>query len=1521
MRRIVAWFATNHVAANLLMGFAVLAGLASLARIPVKLYPDVDLPIITVRIPYLGAAPEEVESGVCARVEERLEGLTGVRELRSVASEGICTVEVELFFDADRRGVLGEVENRVNAIDTLPNETEKPIIELAEMSDLVLEVAVTGPGDERALKELGRRVRDDIRKLPGVTHATVANERPYEISVEVSEASLLRNNLTFADIAAALSNRSLDLPGGSVRTDGGEILLRTSGQAYWGADLERLAVTTRPDGTRVFLKDVARVVDGFADTVQALRFDGQPAALIRVARVGNQDARQISETVKRHVAEAPSRYPPGVGLSIWRDQSTRLNVRLGTLLDSGLQGLFLVLILLALFLRPHLALWVAAGIPIAFLGAIFIIYAFGLSMDATSVMGFILALGMLVDDAVVVGESVYVAHRRGAGQLAGAIEGAQRVLVPVTFGVLTTAVAFTPLLFATGTIGVMLGVMAATVICCVAFSLIECMMVLPAHLGHRTPRMPFGEFGITLLAILVIASFALTPDLRAGAAVAVVAFALVWASHILGFLNRLGSQFTRCQVRFESALAWFIETPFRRLARAALHNRLLTVSLGFAAIVSSTAIVFGGHVPYSFIIPTKGDSIVARLTMPLGSSEAATAQVVDRLADAARDVERRLEAEHEGPVVLHTMESIGAHPAMGTRLSFALEKSGPQLGGVTMQLTPSETRDVTTDEVAALWRSRNGPVPGDVKLAFITDRLARDPGIDIRVSGTDPASLRAVVTAIRRELNAFPGVYRIADTLQTGKEELRLAITPAGEALGLTLGDLGQQVREAYYGVEVQRVQRGRDDVRIMVRYPEVERRSLESLDRLRIRTPAGGEVPFQTVALVRPGRGLADIERTDGERTVNVTAEVDPELGTPEAVLGQLDAGFLQRTVGAYPGIDYSLESEALQSEMGAAVGPVFVLALLLIYALLAMPLGSYSQPLIIMSVLPFAFVGAVLGHAALKPFGLVLGISLTSIFGFVAACGVVINATLVLVHGVNRYRSAGDTMVDALVNAAVSRFRPILITTTTTLAGLTPLMLTDSVPAQPMVPMAVSLGFGVLVASAAALLVVPALWLLLHDLSGGAKRISGFVGGLIGGAPRLSTWMARYPYVQESLRSQEFTDLELPDDLDLDPETTRIARRGLVRLYYEREFDAGEMRQQLGAIAARTTTTDDLAAEARQWAEQRTFQLGVHMAGGAIEPADAARPITDILTSCLATLLTATRREFIDEHGEIPNDRAALVGLGALGRRELQTGAPLSVMFVYDNDPTPSTAPLTADEWHEQLLQRFLRLVGDMSPEGILYGTVTPYPLDGADGVRNTWSINAPAGRFADPAPADLRMLTHARVIADDGSLAEDFEAARRSALSRRADLGAIASDIEQIRQRYPLPNDGADIWDVGNLRGGLGDLELAAEFLLLAGAGSDSAVGGLAATFENAGGQGLLDPVVADELARHAVLWQNLAGFFRMTCIGRFDPNATTPEQRATIAELAGTADFEALPSRISDTALRTARHLDEIFDIRT
>jgi multidrug efflux pump subunit AcrB len=401
MKGIIAWFAHNHVAANLLLGLIVLSGLVAVVKMPQKSFPDLDIPVITITVPYLGAAPEEVEQGVCIRIEEELEGVEGVKQIRSNAKEGVCSISVELFEDTDTGKALDDVKNRVDAIDTFPVETEKPIVNLVSIVRAVLDIAVTGPTDERTLKVIGQQVRDDIAKLSGVTQVELRNTRPYEVSIEVSESSLRRNGLSFDDVANAVRSRSLDLPGGSIKTIGGEILLRTKGQAYWGQEFEQLVLRTAPDGTRLYLKDVATVVDGFADTDQMLRFDGKPAALIRVSRIGSQDIMDLTEIVGEYLDTAASRIPEGVELTVWNDGSLFLQDRLQTLLNSARQGFLMVLIVLAIFLRPRLAFWVSVGVPVAFLGAIAASYLLGLSIDAISLFGFILVLGLLVDDAIV----------------------------------------------------------------------------------------------------------------------------------------------------------------------------------------------------------------------------------------------------------------------------------------------------------------------------------------------------------------------------------------------------------------------------------------------------------------------------------------------------------------------------------------------------------------------------------------------------------------------------------------------------------------------------------------------------------------------------------------------------------------------------------------------------------------------------------------------------------------------------------------------------------------------------------------------------------------------------------------------------------------------------------------------------------------------------------------------------------------------------------------------------------------
>ena len=1086
----IAWFARNHVAANLLLGVIVLGGLVALPGIPQKSFPDIDVNIITISVLYLGAAPEEVEAGVCIRIEEELEGIEGVKRISSTANEGVCSVQVELFDNADVSRGLDDVKNRIDAIDTFPEETEKPVITLVTPQRIVMDIALTGPDDERTLKILGQRVRDEIAALPEVTQVTLANSRPYEVSVEVSEASLRRNSLTFDQVAQAVRGASLDLPGGSIKTAGGEILLRTKGQAYWGHEFEELVILTRADGTRLYLRDVADVIDGFEDTDQTIRFDGKPAALIRVFRIGDQDVLEITGALHEYLAQAEQNLPEGVELTIWNDNSLVLRERLDTLLNSARQGFLMVLLLLALFLRPRLAFWVSLGVPVAFLGALFLVGALGITINALSLFGFILVLGILVDDAIVVGENVYSNQQRGGPALDAAIKGTQQVSVPVIFGVLTTVAAFMPFLFAPGTMGQIQAIIGTVVMCCLLFSLVESQLVLPAHLGHHGVDSPEAEVGLLLIPIFAILIFEVAWDVRSYIGFAILSASITIALHLFGLFGSAAARIIDGQARFARMLERLIRNNFKRAARKAMAERHITLAIAMVALLSAFGILQSGRLPFSFFPPLVNDQVIAQLTMPLGTPASVTTDAVLALERSAQALAAQLADEYPGaPPVEHMLTAIGDHPVSnagngppGAPKNRAL---GGHLGEVTIQLTPSESREITTKEVAKMWRERSEAIPDVVELTFNYALFTAGEAINIQLEGDDVDELRIVAEKIRFKLAEFPGVIDISDSFRSGKKELKLSILPSGEALGLSLGALARQVRQAFYGEEIQRIQRGRDDVRVMIRYTKAERRSIGTLDSMRIRTPQGAEVPFSTVADAKLGRGFSAIKRSDRRRVVNVTADVDREVITANDVLADLKSGMIQAIMQDHPRVTYRLEGE--QREQGEAVEslvPLFGLALFVIYALLAVPLRSYSQPVVIMSVIPFALVGAIWGHLIMKSLGYVSGLAMMSVLGFIAASGVVVNSSLVLVHNIDARRATGQAVTDAVLDAVVSRCRPIILTSLTTFVGLSPLLLNRSVSAQFLVPMAVSLAFGVLFATVVTLFVVPSGYLVLEDI-----------------------------------------------------------------------------------------------------------------------------------------------------------------------------------------------------------------------------------------------------------------------------------------------------------------------------------------------------------------------------------------------------------------------------------------------------
>ena len=1079
MKPIIAWFVKNHVAANLLMALIIISGLLSIPQIPKKFFPDIEIPYVFVTVPYLGAAPEEVERGVCMRIEEKLEGIEGIDKISSYSREGMCTVTAELFESTDPSRALDEIKNQVDSITTFPKETEKPITNLVNPKRKVLDLALIGPTNEKELKELAEEVRYELTQLNGISQAEIAAVRPYEISIEVSEESLRRHGLSFQEIATAVRKSSLDVPGGTIKTDSGDILLRTTGQAYQGQEFENLIVRTRADGTRIYLKDVAEVVDGFSDTDLSFRFNKRPAALITVSRVGDEDIQEISQAVEEYVALTKLKLPNNFEMIIWNDDSEILEDRLDTLIGAALQGFLMVLILLALFLRPRLAFWVSLGVPVAFLGALTLANLVGLSIDAISLFGFILVLGILVDDAIVIGENIHSKHQGGAPLLEGAIRGAQDVTVPVIFGVLTTVTAFLPIMFASGFLGDIGFVIATTVICCLVFSIVESQLILPAHLGHSHIKSPEKEVGLMLIPIVLILIIAVSENFRQILALSVFGTSCFLALYLSGNFSKLANYAIQKQSLFANNFEFFVNTSFRSVSERALSKRYRTISWAVFAFIVAMALLGSGRLPFSFFPPLASDQVIAKLTMPLGTNPRMTEAGIEQLEDSANLLATELKSQYPNAnPVMHIASSIGSASGENSR------SEGSHLGEVVLQLTPSQTRDIKTVEVANRWRNLNGPVSDAIELKFNSSLFSSGDDINIQLEGKDVNALSLAAKQLRDKLAEYPGVIDITDSFRSGKKEIKLSILPSGESLGLTLSDLARQVRQAFYGEEAQRVQRGREDVRVMIRYPEDERGSLDALNSMRIRTPDGNEVPFATVAKGEEGVGFSTIRRSEGKRIVNVIASVDRTQITANEVIAELRSGPIQEILSPYPSVAYKLEGE--QREQAESIGSLISLSifgLVVIYALLAIPLNSYFQPLIIMSVIPFAFVGAVFGHWIMMKLGLVAGIAMMSIQGFVAAAGVVVNSSLVLVHSINNRRNQGESIKEAVVNSSLSRCRPIMLTSITTFVGLLPLMLNTSVQAQFLVPMAVSLAFGVLFSTVVTLLVVPSGYLVLDD------------------------------------------------------------------------------------------------------------------------------------------------------------------------------------------------------------------------------------------------------------------------------------------------------------------------------------------------------------------------------------------------------------------------------------------------------
>jgi multidrug efflux pump subunit AcrB len=1033
---LIAWFASNHVAANLLMFFIIVAGLISTTTIRKQTTPDFELNWIQVQVPYLGAAPQEVEEGVVIKVEEAVQDIAGITEIRSRSNEGNGSITLEVSQDADINEVLTEVKTRVDAISTFPALTEKPVIYKVEADTPVIFVAIHGNLDAYSRKLIAQNVRDDLLSMPEISQIDFYGDRAFEISIEVSEHILRQYGLTMTEVSQAIRNSSIDMPGGTIKTVGGDILLRTEGQVYTGVEYADLVLRTFPDGTRLTLGDIANIDDGFVETQSFGRFDGEPTATLNVLANGQQNELKTAAAVKAYVEEKRKTLPAGVEMDLWVDRSHYLTGRLDMMLKNMWQGALLVFLILSLFLRMKVAAWVIIGIPITFLGTLFLM-PYGpwpVTINMISLFGFIVVLGIVVDDAIIIGESIYTEIRAEGHTIDNVVKGAQRVAVPATFGVLTTIAAFAPMLFIGGVAGPFFEAMGMVVILCLMFSLVESKLILPAHLVHAKIK-PVDEEDL------------FNPQ------------------RPISFLQSIPRFFQKIQRHTQHGLHRLIHDHYQPLLAKAIDNAGLTVSVFVSVLIVTIGLMNSGMVRTVLFPEVPGDFIRMDLQMESGSAPEARNAALDRIEEAL--LELNDEYNQENPDLPPMISHIGSF-------------SQGDIGAVAWVELPMVTgRPLQVSDIANQWRERVGEIPGVKELTFEDgDNFGGGAPLSFRLSGDNYAGLEAAAEELEQHLATYGGVFDIRNSSESGAQEIKLTIKPEAEALGLTMASLGRQVRQAFYGEEAQRIQRGKDELRVMVRYPEEDRRSISDLENMRIRTPGGDEVPFESVADVSFGQSYSTIRRLNRARTITVSADIDPEIAEPGKIAEEISDEYIPIMLSRHSGISYGLEgSSQEEKDLMRNLTVASVAALFLIYALIAIPLRSYGQPLVIMSVIPFGMVGAVIGH-------LVMGkaLSMFSLFGFVALSGVVVNDSLIMVDFVNKARAVGVPIKQAVIQSGTKRFRAIILTSFTTAAGLMPIMLESSVQAQFVIPMAISLSFGILFATFITLFLIPALYILMR-------------------------------------------------------------------------------------------------------------------------------------------------------------------------------------------------------------------------------------------------------------------------------------------------------------------------------------------------------------------------------------------------------------------------------------------------------
>jgi multidrug efflux pump subunit AcrB len=1016
MKGPIAWMAGHSVAANLLMLVFLVGGIILALNIKQEVFPDFETDQVQITVPYPGASPQEVEKGILLAIEEAIAGLEGVDEVRSTAREGLASIIVDMIEGENLQKLAQDIQNEVDRITSFPEDSEKPIVAVVSRKRYVVSLALFGDQSERILREYAEFIRDRLLQEPEISQVEITSVRNYEIGIEISQDTLRRYSLTLDDVALRIQRASVELPGGAIRTESGDIMVRMMERRDFGHEFGRIPIITTADGTKILLEDIAVIKDDFEETSVASSFNGQPAVMIDVFRVGEQTPISVSDAVRPVVQEINEILPTGLQVDLRNDLSDIYRQRLGLLIKNGFLGLGLVFIFLAMFLEPRLAFWVSLGILISFLGSIFFLKLTNVSINMVSMFAFIVTLGIVVDDAIIVGENIYYHHQQGTPWYKAAVTGAREIAVPLNFTVLTNMVAFLPIFFIPGFMGKVYRHIPIVVISVFAVSLIESLFILPAHIGHRRKSAPSG------------------------------------------ILNRI----SRMQQHVGDALTSFTKQRYGPFLHKAIHWRYLTCAIGIAVLLITIGYIRSGRLGFELFPKIESDYAVVTAVLPFGTSFENAQRVERQLIASSKDIME----QNGGKILVEGIFSSIQDNVVETR----------------MYLTPPDVRPVSTAQVTELWREQTGVIPGLKSIKFESDAggPGRGAAISVELSHQRMDHLEKASAELADALRFYSNVTDIDDGFSPGKQQIDFNIKPEARSLGLESREVARQIRHAFYGAEALRQQRGRNEVKVMVRFPLQERISEYSLEEMILKAPNGTEIPLKDAVTITRGRAYTDIFRREGRRIVTVTADVNPRSQTGQ-VLASLRSEILPGLQEKYPGLNFSFEGrQADQRESMQALFRGLLMALIVIFAMLAIPLNSYIQPIIIMVAIPFGIVGAVIGH-------LIMGYSLSvlSMFGVVALSGVVVNASLVLIDFANRRRSAGMDALEAIHASAIHRFRPILLTTLTTFGGLAPMIFETSRQARFLIPMALSLGFGIVFATLITLILVPAFYMILEDLS----------------------------------------------------------------------------------------------------------------------------------------------------------------------------------------------------------------------------------------------------------------------------------------------------------------------------------------------------------------------------------------------------------------------------------------------------